>query len=313
MNAEKLSISGIQAFNKCSWAWYLKYICKQREPSGKAATLGSIVHKVLELLAIAKRNNKLAKYNYPDKLLDIVFRSFQRKNSHLDLGDAELYLCNKWMNIVFASRYDPRELDIIDAEHQFFMELKDKGFHYRVNDYETGQEKTGNLIFNGVIDLIHKIDNDTIEIVDWKSGKRKDWSTGKNKEIDDFRKDLQLASYYLVAREKFPEYKHILVTIYYIVDGGPYTVCLDDSDLKNAYDRLYRNFIKIIQTETPNRLIDDNTRKNEHFFCKKVCHFGVQIDEQEGERLCRKYWNEYRELGFHDFRQKMIQLTIKKT
>ena len=37
----------------------------------------------------------------------------------------------------------------------------------------------GQLAIKGTIDLVTKLNDDTIEVVDWKTGRRMDWTTGE--------------------------------------------------------------------------------------------------------------------------------------
>src|SRR5690606_25383860 len=108
---------------------------------------------------------------------------------------------------------DPRRQEILEPEFSFEVEIKEAWAYY---DYIIkGQKINGYLKIRGTVDLITKENDDTLHVVDYKTGQgRKNWATGKVKEQADFEKDEQLMLYYWAIRKKFPQYKNIIMTIY---------------------------------------------------------------------------------------------------
>ena len=64
----------------------------------------------------------------------------------------------------------------------------------------------GQLAIKGTIDLVTKINDDTIEVVDWKTGRRMDWATGEVKDYKKLESDPQLLLYYYAISKLYPEF-----------------------------------------------------------------------------------------------------------
>jgi len=118
----------------------------------------------------------------------------------------------------------------------------------------------------GTIDLITLLNEDTIEIIDWKTGRRLDWATGEEKTQEKLEKDPQLRIYHYAIKNLYPHIKHIIFSIYFINDGGPFTICFDDSDIPGTEDMLRQKFKIIKRTKKP--------KLSKTWMCNKLCHFG---------------------------------------
>jgi hypothetical protein len=57
-----------------------------------------------------------------------------------------------------------------------------------------------------------------------------------------------------------------MVTINFINDGGPFSICFDKSDMIKTEEMLKNKFEKIKQVKRPSL--------NKTWMCKKLCHFG---------------------------------------
>lgn len=106
----------------------------------------------------------------------------------------DLALVEKTLN---RTDYDPLALNddgkfkrkIIGAEVPFDMEVE-------------------GVRVKGVIDLVAEENKDTLEIIDYK--------TGKSMSFDKARNDPQVRTYGAVARKLWPQYKYIIVTLHYL-------------------------------------------------------------------------------------------------
>lgn len=311
MNITQASKSGLECFNGCSWQYFLQYICKIRTPSGKAALLGNICHKVLELYARRGLKNS-KKIDHPSYLTRLVFISYVKKNPQLVFEESDAKLCIKWVNRVLDSNKDPRRLKVLGIEKGFFLEINLPGFSYSFLDSTTKEIKTGNFAVNGYIDLIHEVDKDTIEIIDYKFGKyTKDFATGKEKELEDFQKDLQIRLYYLAVKRMFPQYKKIIATFNYVQLGKEFPVSFDakSGDESIIFDVIRRNFLSVMSKKTPTRLVDDKSLKDLHFKCFRVCYFGTTKDDN-GRSLCERMHGLYKKHGSVDSVPLIQQLTM---
>lgn len=130
--------------------------------------------------------------------------------------------------------YNPLELDedgkfkrnVIGVEHRFDMEID--GVRAR-----------------GVIDLVAEEDKDTIEIIDYKTGKSMSFA----KAFD----DPQVRIYAKVARILWPQYKYVMVTLHYL-RTRPVSVPLSEDDDKLTVQSMQRMQDRVRSDENPNRV-----------------------------------------------------------
>lgn len=268
MNIQSLSTSSINTYNECSWKFFLNYVVKFPSEANKKALLGNMVHHVLEILARAKKTGHYLlkdKYTNIDYLVHIVWQRYATNYANQFLFDAledKQFIYNQ-VNYVLNSKFNPLKLKIIESEKTFELNIQISGFERDDGEF---------LRTRGIVDLIHEIDDDTIEIVDYKTGKRKDWTTGRLKNLDDFQKDLQLRLYALACTCLYKKYKNILVTILYTNDGGAFTVSFSPEELSELIDTL-RSKYQIIKNDTKLERLKDDPIKN-HWSCHKLCQFG---------------------------------------
>ena len=127
------------------------------------------------------------------------------------------------------------------------------------------------MAIKGTIDLITKVDDNTIEIIDWKTGRRLDWATGEEKTLAKLQNDPQLRIYHYAISQAYPNIEHIIFTINFINDGGAFSVCYDKTDLQKTEDMIRKKF-EIIKNTTKPQL-------NKSWKCTKLCHFGKSTFE----------------------------------
>lgn len=236
----------------CPQKFFLSYILGWQEPSGKGADRGTIFHKVMEILAkikLARQNNKRKIYDeivgkYPTNpqkldlnfIIDAVFNYYAKANNHHIWDEEDHKTIIKWVDkaVKFDNgTFDPLNQTIVEAEKHFDLLI----------------EELNGVRLCGTIDLLVQ-EKDILHIIDYKTGKRVNWATGETKEYEDFLKDFQLNLYHLAIRKLFPELETILITIYYINCGGPYTIALDKSDLPQTIENINK-FYNTITTEKP--------------------------------------------------------------
>lgn len=265
----------------CEQQYFIEYVLGWRGPSNQKADKGTIVHKVLEILAFIKKAEqdnlknieddiagkiKVNKYDL-EKIFDIVYNHYITNNSHHDWKDKDKKDCWKWVNktIEFNNgMFDPRNRNIVCPEQHFDFVIEKPWAKYSF-DTEDGKLE-GNLALKGTIDLITKIDDSFYEIVDWKTGRRLNWATGKEKTQECLENDPQLRIYHYAVSHLYPDVDNIMITINYINDGGPFSMCFQKSDLIKTEQMLRDKFEKIKATKRP--------YLNRSWMCKKLCHFG---------------------------------------
>jgi len=165
-------------------------------------------------------------------------------------------------------QFDPRERKIVQAEPQFDIPIEEDWakFNYKMPN---GESVAGQLAIKGTIDLVTEVDDGVIEVVDWKTGRRLNWATGEEKTYEKLLEDPQLLLYNYAISKLFPEYEQAIMTIYFIRDGGPFSMCFDESDQKKFLEMLGKRFKQIQRNDYPQPI--SHSRKS--FKCTKLCHF----------------------------------------
>jgi hypothetical protein len=72
--------------------------------------------------------------------------------------------------------------------------------------------------------------------------------------------------YHYAAQKLYPEIEHCIVTIFFINDGGPFSMTFDKKDLYKTEQLLKDKFKKIQNTYKP--------KLNKTWKCTKLCHYG---------------------------------------
>lgn len=271
----------------CPQQYFFEYVLGWKSPSNKKADKGTIVHKVLEILAEMKygiqNNNK--SYNddiyglinlseksmYDDlfilDLIDKVYDYYSSHNTHHKWEDADKKECTKWIQkaLTYNNRmFDPRQRNIVKSEQHFDIVIDKPWAKY---EYKTANGIiSGNLAIKGTIDLITQVNDDTLEIIDWKTGRRLDWSTGEEKTQSKLEKDAQLMIYFYAASKLYPNIKNIIISINFINDGGAFSICYNDEDRYAAEQMIRKKFEEIKNTKRPHL--------NKSWKCGKLCMFG---------------------------------------
>lgn len=288
MQIRKIRSSSINSYKFCPWQFFLEYVLEMESLSGKSALQGTIVHSVLQWIALSKTKG----LKQPDhiKLLEKSWKYHLDRNPHItnlrrttSRGDAADYKkCLYSIEKVLESIYNPYKLNIIATEHTFNLPLPD--------------DDLKDQVLSGTIDMVHKLNDDTLEIVDWKSGKRKDWATLKDKDFYDLMKDVQPRIYHLACFLMYPQYKNIIATFYYINDGGPVTLPFTIEDLPYTMAAI-RRFINTVKN-------DSNIYRNRSWKCKNFCHYG-----RHG--ICEQTWKDRYNKGLKFVETKYYGLTVE--
>lgn len=347
----------------CQMQYYITYVLGHNSPSGQKAEQGTVVHKVMEVLANIKKqiqdqeedgipaderenfvddeNIGVVHYN-PDSLLEATFLSNDevdkinkgRRNKsiykspckiehgHFRLGvslvesifeKAYTHYVDKsihkwqpahkrdclnwtWMCLDYkAGLFDPRKRNIHTAEKQFDIEIDKPWAKF---DYiaPNGDNLVGNFAIKGTIDLITQPYPNVLEVIDWKTGQRIAWGKAGTpvKTFEVLQKDPQLMLYFYALSHLYPDAEHILFTIFFVRDGGPFTVYFDKDDLPKIENMLRDRFVEIKNSTRPIP-VDANRRD---FKCTRLCHFyKTKFCASDEHNMCRTVENEIKEHG----------------
>lgn len=272
----------------CEQQYFIEYVLGHRSPSNKKADKGTIVHKILEILAMMKfteqkgqeifqddvvgflsiKDNDMFDSSFVYDLVKQVYDYYTSRLVHHSWENLDFKHCLKWVNeaLTYNNRmFDPRLRNIIQPEQKFDLVINKPWAKYNYDDNE------GYLAIKGTIDLITKISDDTLEIVDWKTGRRLDWATGEEKTLAKLQKDAQLRMYHYAVTILYPEINHIIVSIDFINDGGAFSVCFDKNDIYETEQMIRKKFETIKNCTKP--------KLSKSWKCSKLCHFGKSTFE----------------------------------
>ena len=276
----------------CPMQYFIEYNLGHRSPSNKKADKGTICHKVFEILAFIKLNKQNNNRYFEDDIIghvDIinydlntiieqVYHYYTSQFTHHQWTDKDFKECDKWIYKALEysnGMFDTRNRDIVCPEQHFDLTI-DKSWA----EYDYGNMK-GKLSIKGTIDLITKVNDKTLEVIDWKTGKRLDWATGEEKTLKKLHNDPQLMLYYYAISRLYPEIEHIIVSINFINDGGMFSVCFNKSHLYQVEMMLRKKFQDIKNTTNP--------KLNKSWKCTKLCHFGKSTFENSAYLPIEEY------------------------
>lgn len=227
-------------------------------------------------------------YDHSRRGVDLVEDLIQRASDYYELEEPWTRIERKhinnwtWMALEYKNGlFDPRLRNIVDAEPHFDIPIEQDWAKYSYNLH--GQKIEGTLAIKGTIDLITEVSDGIYEIVDWKTGQRLDWATGTEKTYEKLQKDTQLMLYYYAARHLYPEVDNIMVTIFFIRDGGPFTVSFDDFTMYQVEQYLHDRYKEINSCLMPEMI--DPTQKD--FKCNKLCDFYKMESPCGSTNMCR--------------------------
>ena len=72
--------------------------------------------------------------------------------------------------------------------------------------------------------------------------------------------------YFYAVKKLYPHIKHCIVTIFFINDGGPFSISFSDNDILKTENILREKFYKIKSCRKP--------LLNKSWKCSKLCHYG---------------------------------------
>lgn len=327
--------SALYCENKC----FIEYNLGIKEPPNIKTVHGTIVHKVLECLALCKFAHQkgenfiddpvIGKFSFtekdlykksklPSKVIDGINK--HRSNKRDYKWDCQLkqdyrigqdivnlfieksyeyyknpewtardwWLCNNYVWIVLEYQNgicDPRNLEIYAPEMEFNIPTN-WTYNYKVDN----QKYTGKVHLKGTVDLITK-DCDILSIMDFKTGQRKDWNTGQVKTLDYLHNDKQL-KFYFFCLHKLLDIDHIIMNIFFIRDGGLFTVNFEKSDLKKIEKDIKNDLDKIINITIPTLKSDDQT----DYLCS-ICHFYKNKFPGDDRNICKRIQTDIQDHG----------------
>lgn len=292
--------SSYNAHDDCPQRYYMEYNLGWKGPSGLKADRGTIVHKVLEILAIAKKAQQdkkktfvddyigkvtLSKMAPIDTITEQVFGYYTNLVNHHNWSEKDLKICQELVQTAITlndGMFNPLKRDVVAPELHFDFQINEPWakYEYQMPD---GTQLDGQLAIKGTIDLITKVDDSVYEVVDWKTGKRLNWATGEEKTYEKLQDDPQLRMYHYALSKVYPDIDQIMVTIFFIADGGPFTICYTKDDLPKTEQMLREKFDIIRATQVP--------QLNRSWKCTKLCPFGKGTFDGTDKKVITEFRN----------------------
>lgn len=233
-----------------------------------------------------------------ERLLKLSYEYYVDKTPHHTWRPADKRDCLNWTWMALDYKnglFDPRMRNIVASEPHFDITIdREWAEYYYV--LPTGEEIFGNLAIKGTIDLITEIEPGVLEIVDWKTGQRLDWANGGAKSYKKLCKDPQLMLYYYAARHLYPDAKDIILTIFFVRDGGPFSVCFDDESIEEFEGLLRKRFNEIRNCKNPKMCSPDQS----NFKCNKICDFYKNNWPGTNKNICRFIHDQTKLIGIDE-------------
>jgi len=294
-----LRSSSYNAYDFCPMSYWCDYNLGIKGESGFAADKGTAVHKILEIMALAKlaKQNrkrkldadivgKISTTNYDlDELIEKVYHYYSTNIKHHDWSASDYRDIKKWTYMALEAnngQFDPRNRNIVDAEPFFFFFFPEP---WTISNYNS--TVVNHFSIKGTIDLVTQVSKDDAaqkiyEIIDWKSGgQRKNWATDEIYTLDTFKYAIQPRMYHYAVHKMYKDVDQVLVTMFYIRAGGPFTICFEHKDLAETEEMLRVRHKKIRGDNYP------KCRKS--WKCGRFCHYGKTTFEGTHIKPVKKY------------------------
>lgn len=243
-----ISYSRLSTFDRCGAQYFYTYIVKEERVFGPAATLGNVLHSVLE--------------DTVGEVLDLP-HMLERMHHHREVFDPDNLIPETLMGkghqmlVDFVDTHKDDVFNVVGKEVPFSMII-------------------GSARINGFMDLV-TYNNDAIIICDYKSGS---WEVAKK----NIATDLQLGMYALAASYLFPN-RPIYAELYYLRSGRRKGHTFTEQDLEEVYYLLLEKVHNLINSNTFHYTRNERNCISLCDFSKNgVCSVGSYRLEKKGLR-----------------------------
>ena len=304
--------SSYNNYDFCQMQYFLTYVLGWQSDSGKKADMGTMSHKVMEILASLKKyqqdnprkkileiqddkcgkvkvsKDELYTDGFVDKIIDLSILKYSDGSRHKFLKSDKTDVRNTVFSFLTHTDglFDPRNRNIYHPEAHFDLLIEEDWakFEYEID----GKMIKGQLAIKGTIDLTTLVNDSTIEVIDWKSGRRMDWATGQAKDYKKLEDDPQLLLYFYAISRLYKDFPNRIMSIFFYKDPDgkpdpkPFSICFGPEDEQRFLGKLKNRFLEIQQNNNPKPV--DPTRNN--MKCKYLCHFCKNNWEDTNENMC---------------------------
>lgn len=230
----RISYSALEMFERCPYLFKYIVLDKQKLPKTKEAVLGSIVHETLHF-----QFSKNPLFPTLDEVINFYTKQWDERKQKITFKDPSeettMFKNGIAMLTRFYKRHPAWNFTILGLETHFEMPLSDP---------ESNETHT----LSGIIDRIDKIDDDTYEIIDYKTARRMPAQEHADK-------NLQLAIYHLGVLGRWPHLKDkkIKLTLHYLQHGETLTT----ERTPEALEKTKEKILSMIHT------IEDHMQRND--------------------------------------------------
>ena len=228
----ELNYSKYRTYKTCPFMYNLVYNLNFKMSDGLESILGTVFHNVLNII---NQKSKIGIKLSEDEIIKIIKKIYQSK---LDIAKDDEEFDDLCMDILDYVEFDLEKYKAIDSEVPFSIEKE-------------------NYILNGAIDLVYKIDDNQIGVLDYKN---------TSDEIDKLSKYEEQLYIYASALNNHPDYEK-----YEIKEAVVYTVYADEKPKLEINQDLLDLQMKEFDNVALN-IINGRFNKKESNFCK-ICNF----------------------------------------
>lgn len=270
-----LSASAIKTFLHCPFQYYLSYVLKIRKGHSFATLNGQIIHAVLENYGLGhkKRWEKELLVRYMREKPWELLESFDKHRINCEGCKILKSLPELRTDIYEYARKStliedtPKSCPLFHLfeGRDLIQQVLDRDlnpFDYKIlgTEVEFRLDIGHDVLITGIIDMVCELDEDTIEIRDWKTG-------NFVPSYEDALNDPQLRLYDVALGLLYPQYKTRLLTFDYLKKTR-YTFVINDEQREANRKWIISLAKKIKGTDDP---IRDLTWKCKSFCLPDVC------------------------------------------
>lgn len=264
---KKFSFSQINAYQRCPYQYKLMHVLKIPMKGSASFSFGNTIHNTLQKFyeEVQELNNAKQEslFSTPTKIEkkdgEVLVPSLEKL---LEIYEskwiADWYKSKKQRESYFEKGKDLLKVFYSSQEGNWTIPVSLEGF-FKI--------KVGDYLINGRIDRIDQLEDGSLEIIDYKTGK------AKEKLSTDDRQQLLI---YQIAAQTLPEYRNIgevsKLTFYYVNNDLRNSFVGKDKDIEKLQDKLIKTIEEI-------REGNFKAKPNKHVcaYCdfKEICQFRI--------------------------------------
>jgi len=222
----RTSYSALDTYKTCPLKYKYQQIDKIKTPKNKEAIFGTVIHSALKFMF--KRDPLYPAFNEVINFFSEKWQEQKKEKIEWSEEEQDVYY-NDGLDLLkkFYAKNQPWNFNVVDLESRFETPLE-------------------NHILTGIIDRIDKPNEDTYEIIDYKTARR----MPSQETLD---RDLQMSIYHLGLIRRWPhlENRKIKLSLYFLKHGEKISTIRDEQSLQET-KRSVLSIIKEIEKRSKN-------------------------------------------------------------